>query len=191
MHKKSVFGGEAATIYGTTTNIFPHGRHLSMWLCHDENQKYKISHEESQNLKGTRPVCFDGQFIGHTEKTFREHPDDRQVAPTGANRVGTRFCASETVATRDRRAFMCQPWVQAHSGAVYGMARRRRRPSVNRIEEKIKKCQICRNPCKSGPNPIFQRRPSCHGAQTARLTIVRRGLNAALQVNLTRQPWHA
>jgi hypothetical protein len=30
---------------------------------------------------------------------------------------------------------------------------------VNRIEEIIKKCQKCQNPCNSGRNPIFQRRP--------------------------------
>jgi hypothetical protein len=43
-------------------------------------------------LRGARAVCFDGQLIGYMGKTFREHPDDRQVVPTGANGVGTR-CA--------------------------------------------------------------------------------------------------
>jgi hypothetical protein len=37
------------------------------------------------------------------------------------------------------------------------MARRRHRSSVNRIEEKIKKCQKCQNPCNSALNPVFQR----------------------------------
>jgi hypothetical protein len=122
-----------------------------------KNTKSSMKNDKTAKarLRGARPVCFDGKFIGYTEKTFREHPRklSGQVVPTGANWVGTRCCASETVATRDRRAFMSQPWVQAHSGAVPGMARRRRSPSVNRIEEKIKKCQKCQNPCNSGLNP--------------------------------------
>jgi len=32
---------------------FSHGQHLSIWLCHDENQKHKITHEEQQNRQGT------------------------------------------------------------------------------------------------------------------------------------------
>jgi hypothetical protein len=37
--------------------------------------------------------------------------------------------------------------IRAHSAAVPGMAGRRRRSSVNRIEKKIKKCQKHQNPC--------------------------------------------
>ena len=45
--------------------------------------------------------------------------------------------------------------IQAHSGVIPGMAGRRRRPSVNRIEEKIKKCQKSQNPCNSGAHLTF------------------------------------
>jgi hypothetical protein len=44
--------------------------------------------------------------------------------------------------------------IQARSGAVPGMAGRRRRSSVNRIEEKIKKCQKCQNPCNADPSAM-------------------------------------
>jgi spermidine synthase len=37
---------------------------------------------------------------------FREHPDDQQVVPTGTNVVGTRCCASESVATAKHLAFL-------------------------------------------------------------------------------------
>ena len=37
---------------------FSHGQHLSIWLCHDENQKHKITHEEQQNHKGTARSVF-------------------------------------------------------------------------------------------------------------------------------------
>jgi hypothetical protein len=99
-----------------------------MCLCHDENQKHRIVHEENKNAKprrgGARPVWLDGRFIGYTGKTFREP------------KAG---------------------------------AKRRSHASVNRIEEKIKKCQKCRNPCNSGLNPIFQRRPRYQKVQAARL----------------------
>ena len=68
------------------------------------------------------------------------------------------------------------------------MAGRRRRSSVNRIEEKIKKCQKCQNPCNSGLHPIFQRRPSYHGPQASRLVIVRLGLKTALRVKASNSP---
>jgi hypothetical protein len=35
-------------------NIFSPGQHLSMRLCHDENQKHKTTHDEPQNRKGMR-----------------------------------------------------------------------------------------------------------------------------------------
>jgi hypothetical protein len=34
-------------------DFFSHGEHLSMWLCHEEKQKHKITREEQQNRKGT------------------------------------------------------------------------------------------------------------------------------------------
>jgi hypothetical protein len=77
---------------------------LSIWLCHDENQKHEIIHEARQNRKGT---------------------------------------------TQGRKTGLLANPIQARSGAVPGMARRRR-SSVNRIEEKIKKYQKCQNPCNSG-----------------------------------------
>jgi hypothetical protein len=45
----------ALTFYtsNSTENIFSHGQHLSMGLCHDENQKDKITHEKRQKRKGT------------------------------------------------------------------------------------------------------------------------------------------
>ena len=49
--------------------------------------------------------------------------------------------------------------IRARSGGVHGLAGRRC-SSVNRIEEKIKKCQKCQNPYNSGLNPVSQRRPS-------------------------------
>jgi hypothetical protein len=39
--------------------------------------------------------------------------------------------------------------IRARSGGVHGLAGRRC-SSVNRIEEKIKKCHKCQNPCNSG-----------------------------------------
>jgi hypothetical protein len=105
-----------------------------MWLCHDENQKHKITHEQYQNRRGT--------------------------------------------AQRRKTGLLANP-IQAYSGAVHGMAGRRRRLSVNRIEGKIKKCQICQNLCNGGVNPIFQRRPSYHGAQAWRLVTVCLGLKTA------------
>jgi spermidine synthase len=39
-------------------------------------------------------------------KSFREHPDDQQVVPTGSNAVGTRCCASEAVATAKHLALL-------------------------------------------------------------------------------------
>jgi hypothetical protein len=28
---------------------FSQGQYLSIWLCHDENQKHKMTHEKQQN----------------------------------------------------------------------------------------------------------------------------------------------
>jgi hypothetical protein len=95
-----------------------------MCLCHDENQKHKITHEEQQN------------------------------------RI---------------RYGLSNP---AHPRAVTVMVGRRRRSSVNRIKEIIKKCQKSQNPCNSVLKPIIQRHPSYH--QASRLVIVFLGLPGRL-----------
>jgi hypothetical protein len=97
------------------------GQHLSIWLCHDENQKNKISHEQYQHRQGT------AQRRKPQMNTDRHRSEGVAKKPAVTQQVKDFFhknlCSS---------VFIC-----GFNCFFHGMAGRRRRSSVNRIEEKI------------------------------------------------------